>query len=87
MAREMSDDGYSGVQDFYLKESNTFLRHMRVGANIRFFNFLDVGTSYYMEYITLGVGLDFNFLELFVEARTRHDFSDVGANAMIKISF
>jgi len=87
LVRELSDESYSGVQDFYQSEATTFLRHMRVGANLRFFNFLDVGSSYYMEYISLGVGVDIRFLEAYVEVKTKHDFSDVGGSALLKIKF
>jgi len=87
LVRELSDDSYSGLQDFYQSEATTFLRHMRVGANLRFFNFLDVGTSYYMEYISLGVGVDIKFLEAYIEVKTKHDFSDVGGSALLKVKF
>ncbi len=87
LVREINDESYSGIQDFYQSDGVTFLRHMRVGANLRFFNFLDVGSSYYMEYISLGVGVDIKFLEAYVEVKTKHDFSDVGGSAMLKVKF
>jgi len=87
LVRELNDESYTGLQDIYQSDATTFLRHMRVGANLRFFNFLDVGTSYYMEYISLGVGVDIKFLEAYVEVKTKQDFSDVGGSALLKIKF
>jgi len=60
---------------------------MRVGANLRFLGFLDVGASYYLEYITLGAGVDLKIFEAFLELKTKQNFSDVGANAMVKVKF
>ena len=87
LARESNDESYSGLEDFYQSGGPLFLRHMRVGANVRFLGFLDVGASYYMEYITLGAGIDISFFEFFVEAKAKHNFEDVGANAMLKVKF
>ena len=87
LVRELNDESYTGLQDLYQSDATTFLRHMRVGANLRFFNFLDVGTSYYMEYISLGVGVDIKFLEAYVEVKTKQNFSDVGGSALLKIKF
>ena len=87
LTRELTDENYSSLRDFYSVDSNPILWHMRVGANLRFFNFLDVGASYYREYITLGLGVDIAFFEAFVEVKTKQNFSDIGANAMLKIKF
>jgi hypothetical protein len=85
--REYNDASYSSLQDLFSADSNPILWHMRVGANLRFFKFLDVGASYYREYFTLGAGVDIKFFEAFVEVKTKQNFSDVGANAMLKIKF
>lgn len=88
MTRSLKEgESYSNIERLYISSAPTFLRHMRVGANVRFLNFLDVGASYYMEYITVGLGLDIYFIELFLEARTKHNFSDVGADLMLKFKF
>lgn len=87
LVREYNDTNYTSLKDFYSSDLNPFLWHMRVGANLRFFNFLDVGASYYREYITLGLGVDIAFFEAFIEVKTKQNFSDVGANAMLKIKF
>ena len=60
---------------------------MRLGANVRFLGFLDVGASYYLEYITLGAGVDFKFIETFLEVKAKQNFEDVGANMMVKMKF
>lgn len=87
LTREYTDENYNSFRDFYSSETNPFLWHMRVGANFRFFKFLDIGASYYREYFTLGLGVDIKFFELFVEVKTLQDFSNVGANALVKIKF
>ena len=87
LTREYTDENYSSLRDFYSADSNPILWHMRLGANLRFFKFLDVGASYYREYISLGVGVDIKYFEAFVEVKTKQNFSDVGANAMLKIKF
>ncbi|MDT8297851.1 MAG: hypothetical protein RQ801_06100, partial [Spirochaetaceae bacterium] len=87
MVREYKDPDYSGVQDFYLSDAEPFLRHMRVGANLRFLGFLDVGAGYYLEYITWGAGVDLKIFEAFLELKTKQNLSDVGANAVMKVKF
>lgn len=82
-----ASENYSGLEEFYQSKASIFSRHMRIGANLQFLGFLNLGASYYMEYLTLGVGLDIAIFELFLEVKAKHDFSDVGANALLKVKF
>lgn len=87
LTREYTDENYTSFSELYSSDTIPFLWHMRVGANFRFFKFLDLGASYYREYFTLGLGVDIKFFELFVEVKTLQDFSNVGANALLKFKF
>ncbi len=78
---------HSGLEHFYATDVSIFLRHIRAGANLRFWGFFDIGLNYYMEYITLGVGLDIAFFEIFAEVRMKHNFEDIGVNGMLRLKF
>lgn len=82
-----TQENYSGLEEYYESTVSQFLRHMRVGVDIAFLEFLSVGINYYMEYITLGIGLDISFLDFSIEIKTRQDFDDIGLNAMVKLRF
>ena len=87
LVREVSDASYSGVQDFYMSDASPVLRHLRAGASLRILGILDLAAGWYQEYITVGAGVDAGFIQAFLELKTKQNFSDVGADAMIKLSF
>ena len=86
MLRALEED-YTGVEQFYSKDATLVSRHLRVGGNVKFFNIIDLSASYYMDYFAFGLGFDLYLLELYGEVKTHNDFSNIGANIMIKIKF
>jgi hypothetical protein len=82
---DYEDDGYSWEEA---------LSQLRLGANVTFFKFLNIGTQYYDHDLALGAGLDLLFLELYGQVKVAdtifYDWSDkqnVGADLLVKIHF
>lgn len=70
------------------------LAHMRFGANFTFFQFLKIGTMYYDNYISAGIGLDLLFLEIYADFKVSDqvfyvgwDDAPLGADLMVRIHF
>ncbi|OQX29403.1 MAG: hypothetical protein B0D92_03970 [Spirochaeta sp. LUC14_002_19_P3] len=89
MFRAMADGGanYSGLEEFYQTAASTPFRYMRIGANMEFWGFLNLGANWYMEYITFGIGLDIAVFELFIDFKVKQDFTEIGTEVMFKIKF
>lgn len=56
------------------------LEHARFGVNLKFFDFLKVGTQFYNHYFSVGLGLDLMFFEVYGEFKL-HDKAALAVNS------
>lgn len=61
------------------------VNHLRMGASVELFSFLNLRTQYYQEYFTLGAGVDLVVLEVFGEFQFNQTFDEIGAAALLKL--